>query len=398
MLKLVSFEIKKIWSHKYLIPVLIVCLVLLLFPILKMYSNNKTFIDSEREFYARYAGPLTEKNHMEIAKIVDSDDIYTYDGDGNIAAVDVTFIVADYALDDIAYMINYKNIQENIVQKANENAVFYDGRGYRYLERLNKQIAKKYSSYSQPWLISSNDWEFALKDFNYTIPAVLLIMILTAGIFTREKESKMDGIIRSSRSGTKKVFAGKIIAAGISSFGVMVAFSIVKYAAYACTTCLRGWNAPLKSIPEFAYSSLNIKIWQAVLLFAFLASVAGMMFGVLFALISSFCKKSLWSLVLSLIVLIASYLDYYFICGYGDLLFNIDINSAEVSSFLIRLRGYSFPMLLDVCRYFDNYYTISVFSYPVPSVISSLALGFVIIALITAAAFVHYTGVPRKKR
>lgn len=398
MLKLIGFEIKKMWSHKYLIPVVIVLIALVLFPILRIYSYNKVFVDKEREFYAKYGGILTEQSHREITDMVNSDDINTYDENGNLLGVDVGFIVADYAMSDISYMISYRNTQESIVSKAQENAQFYEERGYTYLSRLNEQIADKYSSYSQPWLVSSRDWDSSLTNFYYTVLAIILVMLLTANIFTREKESKMDSVIRASYSGTKTVFASKIAATAISSFGVMLFFAIVNFIAQYATTCLYGMDAPFKSISSFGYSSFDMKIWQVLLLFVLLTCVASMLFGVLFALISSFCKRSFLSVVISLAVLMVTFLDYYFMNTYGQILFHIDMDSAEIAEFLNKARGYAFTLLLDISEYFDNYYTISVFSYPVPTVISSLAIGVIVIGLIMAVAFAKYTGVFPKKR
>lgn len=398
MLKLIGFEMKKMWSHKYLIPVVVVLIALVLFPVLRMYSHNKEFVDKEREFYAKYGGVLTEQSHMEITDMVNADDINTYDENGNLLGVDVGFIVADYAMRDISYMISYKNTQESIVSKAQENAQFYKERGYNYLSKLNEQIADKYSSYSQPWLISSGDWEMCLTNFYYTVLGIILVMLLTSNVFTRESESKMDSVIRSSYSGTKAVFVSKIVAVAISSFEVMLFFAIVNFIAQYATTCLYGMDAPFKSISSFGYSSLDMKIWQVLLLFVLLTCVAAMLFGVLFALISSFCKRSFLSMVISLAVLSVTFLAYYFMNAYGQILFHIDMGSAEITEFLNTVRGYAFPMLLDISKYFDNYYTISVFSYPVPTVISSLTIGVIAIGLIMAIAFAKYTGAFHKVR
>lgn len=398
MIRLIGFEIRKIWSYKYLVPVIIVLIGLAVFPILRIYSYNKAFVDKEREFYAEYGGILTEQSHSEISDMLNTKDINSYDDNGNVLGIDVSFIVADYAMRDISYMISYKNTQENIVRQAEENAHFYETRGYTYLSRLNEKIAEKYSTYSQPWLIASNDWKTTLTGFYYTVPAMILILLLTANVFTRESENKMDCVIRASFFGTRTVFVSKLAAAAISSFAVMIVFAAVNFIAYYFTGCLYDAAAPLKSISDFCYSSLNIKLWQALLLFVFLTCLAALLFGVLFALISSFCKKNFLSLVISLVLLCITFFDYYFINAYGQMLFHIDTDSSEVTEFLNTVRGYAFPLMLDISKYFDNYYTISVFSHPVPTIVSSIFIGIFIVGLITLIAFVKYTGAFYKKR
>ena len=394
MVKLIGFELKKMFSHRYLIPVWLLLFGLSFITNFIMYGYNEQYVKSEREFYSKYGGVLTEQKHMAIAKMADNWEPFN----NNEGEFRKEWIIADDAMHDISYMISYRDLRERIINQAQENAELYGEKGYVYLDRLNRQILKKYKSYTQPMLISSSDFRWFLGDNMYVAFAMLMIMILTANIFTREWESKMNSVLCSSYAGKSKVFLSKIGASAAGSFGVMLAFIFVKHLVGMYTLCLYGWRAPIGSIERFAYTTLDMDIWQADSLFILLTCTAAMLFGILFSALSSFCKRSFVSTVISFLILTAGYLGFFVLRYFNNMLYHIDFESERIKRFLDMLRSFVFTLLLEPQEYFYNYYTVSIFGYPVPTVISSLVIGGMSVGLVTVIAYALYIGgIIRKK-
>lgn len=387
MFKLILFEMKKMWSHKYIYILCAVCLIALIIPEFRSYSVSKEYIKRKHVFYERYGGVLTEKNHIEIAKLADPKEVY---GKPDTQKVNLDSMVADMAMSDISYMVSYKSLQEEVVGKASENADYYKENGYEYLSKLNRRIADTYSEYKEPWLVPGNDFFAYFKDYYYTVFAALLILIVTAGIFTREKESRMDNIIKSSYMGAKTSFFCKMAAAGLVSFIIMLVFSIVNLILSFKTQCLIGWNAPFRSIPEFFYSPLNLKIWQMAALFILIKCLAAMLMGLIFAAVSSFLKKSFVSIVVSFTILTVSFIDYFVFFRYARTLLNVNTESSGVTVFLDKARGYLFTLLFDTGSYFDNYHVISVFGQPVQTAVSCIVIAVAVILILMGTAYMNF--------
>ncbi len=142
---------------------------------------------------------------------------------------------------------------------------------------------------------------------NYDFSIVLTLLLCLYGIigtFVSERETQMDMLLLVSPNGGRKTALAKIIAATLFLLLTSLWFSLLDLIGFAASF-LEGLALPVFAIPNFAEVSVNLSIFQYVLLSAALKCAGAWVIGMLWLLVSMFWKNALLPFVIGFALCIA---------------------------------------------------------------------------------------------
>lgn len=398
MNRLVACELKKIFANRYIIPALLLFLVLAFFQDFMQYNTVRPYTEAQREFYQKYGGVLTEEKYYTILSFANMED--TTDENGWMKQ---DYLQATIALDQISYMISFAKTNNSILERAQDNIEYFTEKGYPEYVRVNEQILALYQNTRQPQLVPSESWkDFFTSYFGCRFLAypILLIVLLVSNIFSKEHESNLYLVVKSSKLGLTKSYWAKLIATTICSVGVMLFFILSNLIVKSFTSCLYGWDAPVRSIVGFEYSWLNLTILQTVILFSGCMCLGAIFFGLLILVISSFIRKDLFSIAAAFAFSIISYIWAYAFQYYPFIYtMTLDISSESnfINNLINSLRSFIPVFLLEPFYYFENYHYVLVGSTPVPTVMFNICVNVILISVLIYVSYRAYTNMRYKK-
>lgn len=144
------------------------------------------------------------------------------------------------------------------------------------------------------------NWGEHLMQFLLFVPLTFII----APVFAVERETGMDHLILSSRSGRRKIVTAKLL----SILTASVAFVVLYVAAtfifgFLPHTSLHGWDAAIQSIPTYARSMFGFKAWQFAVIGAAWMIFTGAVYSLIVGLVSSRMKSQRGTVGVSLAIL-----------------------------------------------------------------------------------------------
>lgn len=144
------------------------------------------------------------------------------------------------------------------------------------------------------------NWGEHMMQFLLFIPLTFII----APAFAVEKETGMDHLILSSRSGRRKIVTAKLLSILTASAVVVVLyvtatfiFSLLPHAS------LHGWDAAIQSIPTYARSMFGFKVWQFAAIGAAWLIFTGTVYSLIVGFVSSRVKNQRSAVGVSLAIL-----------------------------------------------------------------------------------------------
>lgn len=332
MIRLVLFELKKIFLKPVFVFVVIMLLCINFFSIYNTYkestyldiallNSDKTFGDVYYDMYSDYSGEMTlEKieNLLLVYKPIQSKvaDL-TASSAGNVPNTLTGNVWSDYYLlnwlyvTPMEYMWTYQSVANDIVVSAYENIEFYSSYDNDYKVLENQKIieifrGRNIKNFEYTEMVN----EYLHYDFSALLIIILLILAIT-NIFIYEQESKTDTIILASvKGGTSTLFA-KIIALMIFITSITILFSIFDLLSFITiygTT--EGLLLPIYAIRDYKVSFFSGNILEYAMLSLILKNI-----GIL-SLVSIFLFVAL-SLRNSLSVFITNFSVSVFMIGVG---------------------------------------------------------------------------------
>ncbi len=144
------------------------------------------------------------------------------------------------------------------------------------------------------------NWGEHLMQFLLFVPLTFII----APVFAVERETGMDHLILSSRSGRRKIVTAKLL----SILTASVAFVVLYVAAtfifgFLPHASLHGWDAAIQSIPTYARSMFGFKAWQFAVIGAAWMIFTGTVYSLIVGLVSSRMKSQRGTVGVSLAIL-----------------------------------------------------------------------------------------------
>ena len=222
------------------------------------------------------------------------------------------------------------------------------------------------------WENLFNNWGEHMMQFLLFVPLTFVI----APVFAVERSSGMDNLILSSRNGRRKIVTAKLLSVITASTIVVLLYLIATFLfGFLPHGSFHGWDAAIQSIPTYAQSMFQFKVWQLAAVGAAWLIFTGAVYSLIICFISSRMKSQIGTAGISLAILFVN----VGLAAMGDTVTQglgalVDLGLANVT------------MMKEV---FGGYKVFSMFgmnvSYPVMAI-------FVLTAIAAVVAFGTYLG------
>ena len=306
MNKIIGFELKKLFSDKTLIFIVILLLFTDAFYICRRNNDyfdkyNSASSEAEYTMYTTAEGEITgEKisaleNYSRMVKSGDpsiSNYYYNayYDG-----------VVTDNILSGIRTAAGYEGKMNTLMRSNEELAAIYENCGNDYLKKQTEIISDIYSARA---LSNFYDMRPAEKYIGYDFSSLLIIMIVffaCAPIFAGEKESSAMSLILSSPKGRVPLCAAKQLTAVIFTSVVCALFFVCDFLVFLWRVRFRGLGEPVYSMQSFEFSPLNISVIGLVVVLLILKYLGVLCFTMLACAFSSVFDRSYMAFLASVL-------------------------------------------------------------------------------------------------
>ena len=319
MIRLIRYEFIKQFRKRSILALFVVFSLASLFKIYGEYKSYSYLADGNGErswhthhwqLYEEYQGEITpEKVERLLAVYVPLVEA-TSDMTASTATDDPNTMTGNlysdrnlldrYFVQPMQYFYEYSGRSEQVANRARQNASLYGERGAVYQQRKSGAIYNLYAGRTIPAFSYREMCNYYL---NYDFSIVLTLLLCLYGIigtFVSEKETQMDMLLVSPGGGRKTALA-KILAATLFLLLISLWFSLLDLIGFAASfQTFEGLALPVFAIPNFAESSVNISIFQYVLLSAALKCAGTWVIGMLWLLVSMFWKNALLPFVMGL--------------------------------------------------------------------------------------------------
>lgn len=319
MIRLVRYEFIKQFGKRSILVLFMVFSLANLFKIHSEYKSYSYLADGNGErswhtvhwqLYEEYQGEITPEKIKHLLTVYQPLAEATSDMTASTATDDPTTMTGNpysdrnlldkYFVQPMQYFYEYNSRAGQVADKARQNASLYAKQGAVYKQRESGVVYHLYAGRSIPAFAYREMCNYYL---NYDFSIVLTLILCLYGIigtFVSEKETQMDMLLLVSPNGGRKTTLAKILAATLFLFLTSVWFSLLDLIGFAASfQTLEGLILPVFAIPTFAEASVNLSIFQYVLLSAALRCVGTWVIGMLWLLVSMFWKNALLPFVIN---------------------------------------------------------------------------------------------------
>lgn len=150
------------------------------------------------------------------------------------------------------------------------------------------------------WENLFNNWGEHMMQFLLFVPLTFVI----APVFAVECSSGMDNLILSSRNGRRKIVTAKLLSVLAASTVVVVLYLAATFLfGFLPHGSFHGWDAAIQSIPVYARSMFQFKVWQLAAVGAAWLIFTGAFYSLIVCFISSRMKSQMGTAGVSLAIL-----------------------------------------------------------------------------------------------
>lgn len=174
-----------------------------------------------------------------------------------------------YYVKPMNYFYDYQRSALEVAKRARENSTFYTALGNDYEVRKNAVIYHLFSNREIPTFEYTEMYNYYV---NYDFSSVLVLLLCIYGIvtvFVNEKDTQMDQLLITNPNGGLKTCVAKVIAASAFIVGISLWFSMLDFIGFAIAFhTFEGGNLPIYAISNFETASVNVSLFQYVLVSA----------------------------------------------------------------------------------------------------------------------------------
>lgn len=390
MVNLIHFEYRKNFKKISILVAILLFSILDIVKINGVYTENSFFsrgYDVESlsrvqprqlywHLYDNYSGKITDKKIQKLLSIFRPMEKKVADRTASTATNVPNTYTGNYYNDynffnecfinPMEYFYTYGSYAQGVASTASKNISFYRSIGNAYEARKNAAIESVFKGRS-------------IKDFTYTemyqfythydFSSILILLICLyglVGVFVCEKETEMDVVLLTTRSGGKKTIAAKIFSSAIFVLLVSLWFSILDFLSFAFIFgSLKGACSPMYAIQDFSNAALNVSLWQYAILSAVMKALGMLVLGAGALLLSCLFQNALLPFVIGLSAVFG--LAY--------------LQNALMGSGRVLMKTLN-PFILLVNReLFGKTEFINFLGYPVPSYLSAMIFAILLGAL-----------------
>ncbi len=303
-MQILGSELKKLFKNRAIIIALAVFLLLDLFNIYRNYNISNGledyYVNALLKIETQLDGELTQDKADLIRSKVNELELL-YSGEFQNQNEPDNRFDTGYAFWDLQLWSTYDNYlnkadefrqsSEYKLESSLKNKEFFKGKNEFYT--LANQLY--YDTYSGRKITTIYDTDRLPEYFEYNFSSVLTVVILLLGIipiFCNECECDMDIVLQTSTNGRRKSVNAKIITSLLFSFVATLVFFVTDFVGFMTFDRLDGLNQYVYAVQGYDNISLDIKVWQFIIL-QFVFRLMGMLIiSLVFLLLSRIFKKS----------------------------------------------------------------------------------------------------------
>lgn len=306
-------ELKKIWRSRVLWVFLAALIVLNILQIntlsRKAKGNSKEFNSAREQIYSQVCGEFKIENlefvidtYEAAAQAVNSG---SYSTEPNQEGTYTGYIFGDYSLfgefyDEMNYMYNYAESMNSTIEKAKENIAFFTEKNNEYSARQNQQIVNLYENRCiDAYYKTQGAYSLICYDFS-SVFVLLLCVLCISPIFTREHETQMYSLLKTTKMGNTKLGIAKISATLISAFTVALAFYLVDFFSFFVFFDIDCMSNPIYSISNFKNTPFSCSIGQYLLIVLMYRLIGIMVMSLIYLLCSLIAPDEILSFCISI--------------------------------------------------------------------------------------------------
>lgn len=226
--------------------------------------------------------------------------------------------------------------------------------GNDYEVRRNLRIIQLYSLPRGEITSEKRTWDAFLFDSPGMLFVFLMVLLSSAGIFTKENEQQTWLLLHTAKNGKGKTLTAKYLATAISAVGLTVLFQLTTLGSIYFGSGLLGTDQPLTVIEELKLCPFPMKVWQYALLALGCQVFAAVVVSLLISTVSALSKSSVISYAVGALLMGGSVLLLYY---------------PPRSEWLAGPLALAQPL-----RYFESFYTVNIFGFPVLWVVVQVVL------------------------
>lgn len=319
MVKLLLFECRKHFLKKSVILAILLFSILNVVKVYSVYdqtsllskSTGSDWHDLYWEMYKDFGGTITTEKIEKLMSIYGPLDKQTADKTASTATDNPNTYTGNVYNDTLFFRWNFVNPMEyaymyrsyanNVVNTAIENLAFFESLGNQYEYRKNAAIAERYAGRVISEFSYTEMYEnYIHYDFSSFL-VILICMYVLINVFVSEKETEMDVLLLTTKSGGITTVWAKLISSTIFVFVVCFWFWLIDFAAFATFFgSLEATFSPLYAIENFANSSIGISLGKYAVLSNLVKTAGILVLSLVFLLISTLFKNALFPFIISL--------------------------------------------------------------------------------------------------
>lgn len=308
MTQIIVFECKKLLRNR------LVLFLLLLFSTLNFYridSEYRRFTGADPDSHAAivrtfqvYADVSGEWNNDTIRYVTEeykkakaNVDAGNFSTEPNQPDTHTGYIFLDMNIfeeirDEMDTMYHYENAMAALVEKAEENARFYDEKWNPELAAQNRLIAETYRGRKVTAFYDTRGLNAYFK-YDFSVLLIMLLMLpMLSPLFAREHEIDMHGLLHLTQHAGRLPLC-KLAAGMLAICAVSVLFFTEDFLAFRFLYHIRGLSQPVCTLDGFFYTPLNLSIGAFMLLNAALKTLSLLVLGTVCMALSAAAKKEL---------------------------------------------------------------------------------------------------------
>lgn len=411
LIKLIGLEFKKLGKLKMAVVLLVLTLPLLYIHII--YNGHilgaraiyEEYVEPKYEFYDDIRGELTEDKYNYLnEKLMEITDGEGYkeqiiDENGNLVGEATTDLLANFykdAIDKCDELIGLEKNRQLImanVEKRLKNNDKLDTYTIRYSEKVLEQA----KNLSYPKLSGSNNFYFVFDWDGYIFYIIPAVIIILCSSFSKENESGMEMLMKSSKVGRKKTFIAKHIVMLSVCAMVTIYFHMVVLAGVLYTSNgLKDITYPIRSsVMGYEYTLYDFNILEYFLVITLIRTIAVAALASIILLVSMVSKKTSVSIGASIGIVGGLVGITYYIRATALDFFDENFSIIRLSN---DLSEKLFTYGLFPADYFKEYELTNVFGYPVESWMVIAFWGVITSIIIMTISWNIYCGKPWRRR
>lgn len=280
---MLKFEIKKLVRIRFLWFMLLLLSLIDVYKIYLMKSATSSDIDGHETIYNEIKGEVTGQkidfvvsNYKKNLEKVNSGNYSTEEKEdgtftGHVFGDKGEF---EYFYNELKYVYDYPSMMKVLLKGADENIQFYQKIHNTYEVRKNQKIK---DIYGQRKLTNYYEMKNLKTYLDYDFSSILVIVMILIGVpelMLQEKQRNMEGILCISKVGMTKVVGAKICGIASFVFAITIYFTFLDFISFMGIYGLDGLTQPLYGMSEYKFCSVNLLVYQFVILNCLIKIVA----------------------------------------------------------------------------------------------------------------------------